>query len=1030
MTRDKTPIIFDPFRLDTINERLWRGAQAISLTPKAFAVLHNLLKHPGRLVTKEELLDAVWPETCVTDAVLKVCIREIRKALGDDPQAPRFIETVHRRGYRFIGKISGQWSVDSGQWSDVRSQKPATSDRRLATNLVGREAELTQLHRWLEKALQGERQVVFITGEPGIGKTTLVEAFLERAAANHDLWIARGQCLEYYGAGEAYLPVLEAFSRLCREPGRERLIALLARHAPTWLAQMSSLISAADREVLQREILGATRERMLREMAEAVEALTAERLLAFVVEDLQWSDYSTLDLISSLAWRREPARLLLIGTYRPVEVIVSGHPLKAVKQELQMHRRCEELPLGFLTEAAVGEYLAARFPGSQLPVELARVIQERTDGNPLFMVSVIDYLVDRRALVQRQERWELTIEPEEIGVGVPEGIRQMIEKQIERLGPEEQRMLEAASVVGVGGAEFSAVAVAAALEADVVQTEEQLEALGRRRQFIRPAGISEFPDGTVSARYQFIHALYQNVLYERIAPGRRVRLHLNTAKRGEEIFGDQIDEIVGEIWMHCERGRDYRRAVQYLVRAAAKDMRRYANREALDYLVRALKLVERLPEAEQAKWRMNIWEQRGLVRRSIGDMKGSAEDFEAWAACARQQGQVEGEAKALLLLCSVLFWIDRERCLATVERVADLSHRVRNDLLRVHIRGYCGHWRLNLRGWRDEDAEDFMDALAAARQANDRKLMSLYVARNVYQRCFQSDYEAACRAAEEGMRLALEVGDAFDYLVGRFFWGWALLHRGRWHEMLQVLGQGCEMAEKNGHHLWAPLFHIELAWLHQQAFDFERARQLCEPALEHARTTPQETGQLLFKGLLVLGLTHLGREQYERAFECFSEIRRQCERPDMVMDWILHMPLHYGLSEYWLAQKDLAQARREAERLCEIAALPGERTYLALGYRALAEIAMAEQHWDQAAADLERALATLEGADAPLAEWRVYATAAQFNEQRRRKADANRCWARSAAVLHRLADSLGDASELRQSLLTHPSIQAIMRRAR
>jgi tetratricopeptide (TPR) repeat protein len=658
------------------------------------------------------------------------------------------------------------------------------------------------------------------------------------------------------------------------------------------------------------------------------------------------------------------------------------------------------------------------------------LIYQRTDGNPLFMVSVVDYLVARGLLVQQQERWELTVELGEIEVGVPEGIQQMIEKQIEQLRPEEQRVLEAASTVGVGGAEFSTVAVAAALEADVVQIEEQIEALGRRQQFLRSAGISEFPDGTVSARYQFIHTLYQNVLYERIAAGRRMRLHLNTAMRGEEIYGDQIDEIVGEIWMHCERGRDYRRAVKYLAQAAEKAARRYANREAISHLTRALELVERLPETEATNLRLSVLEQRGRVRRSGGDMKGSAEEFEALARCAREQGQVDKEVKALLLLSSVLFWVDRERCLAAVEQAAALSHYLQDELLRAHTRGYCGHWNLNLRGWRDEDAEAFVEALQAARRANHRALLSLYLVRNAYHQCMRSDYEAACRAAEEGMQLALEVGDAFDYLVGKFFWAWALLHRGQWREMRHVLGQGMEMAQKNGHHLWTMLFQIEVAWLHQQAFDFERARELCEPVLQHAQAAPQETGQLLFKSLLVLGLTHLGLEDYERAFDCFSEMTRQLQRPDMVMDWILNMPLQYGLSEYWLAQGDPDRARQEAERLCELAALPGERTYLALGRRTLAEIALAERNWDQAQAELSQALAVLEGGEAPLAAWRVYATAARFHDQRRRKADAKRDWAQSAAVLNRLADSLGDDAELRQSLLTHPTVQAIFRHAR
>src|SRR5262249_27430761 len=188
--------------------------------------------------------------------------------------------------------------------------------------LVGRETELAQLHGWLERAVAGQRQLVFVTGEPGIGKTALVDGFLHQVAASGGLWIGRGQCVEHYGAGEAYLPVLEALGRLCRESGGERLIALLRRHAPIWLAQLPALLSETDLEALQRTAQGTTRDRMLREFAELVEAISAEQPLVLALEDLHWSDPSTLDLLTLVAQRREATRLLVLGTYRPAEVIV------------------------------------------------------------------------------------------------------------------------------------------------------------------------------------------------------------------------------------------------------------------------------------------------------------------------------------------------------------------------------------------------------------------------------------------------------------------------------------------------------------------------------------------------------------------------------------------------------------------------------------------------------------------------------------------------------------------------------------
>jgi predicted ATPase len=445
---------------------------------------------------------------------------------------------------------------------------------------------------------------------------------------------------------KAYMPVLEALGRLCRTPGCERLIMLLRQQAPTWLMQMPWLLSAADREALQRELLGATRERMVREMAEAMERLTAQTPLLLVLEDLQWSDYATLDLVAFLAQRREPAGLLLIGTYRPAEVIVRGHPLKAVKQDLQQHGRCEELPLEVLAEAEVAEYLAAGYPGSELSAKLVRWIYQRTEGHPLFMITLGRYLVAQGVLSEHEGRWTLEAALDEVEVRVPDSIRQMIEQQIESLTTEEQRVLEVASVAGM---EFSTAAVAAGLTADVTAVEERCEGLARGQQFLRPAGIAEWPDGTVVAgRYVFVHALCQNVVYQRVAVARRVLLHQRIGERLEVAYGNRLGEIAAELAVHCERGRDYCRAVQHLRRAAENAARRYANHEAIGALRRALTLVEQLPEAEQAGMQITVLEQLGLVHRSMGDMKGAAEDFAAMAAYARKQGHVDSEAKALL----------------------------------------------------------------------------------------------------------------------------------------------------------------------------------------------------------------------------------------------------------------------------------------------------------------------------------------------------------------------------------------------
>lgn len=598
--RSRPDVTFASFRLDFLNERLWCEDKEIALRPKTFAVLRYLVERADRLVTKDELFAAVWPSTCVSDVVLAVCIREIRKALGDEAKQARFIQTVHGRGYRFIGRVaSSQYLVVSR-----RSSQPAP-------NLVGRETELAQLHQWLATALAGRRQVVFITGEAGIGKTTLVEAFRLRLGDEPSLLVSHGQCIAHYGAGEPYLPIFDVLGRLCRGPQGTAVVSLLRRYAPTWLIQMPWLLSSEEIADVQRRVLGATQTRMLREMAEALEALAAGHGLVLILDDLHWADHATLDLLSFLARRHDPARLLLIGAYRPVEVLNNSHPLHTLPQELSLHGDCREMALSLLREADVIQYLERRFANSEPPAlqQLARVVHRRTDGNPLFIVTLINDWVTRGVLQEEQPVPSVFLNAPQSREStttddVPTTIQQMIEKQVEHLSPEEQQILEAASVVGVG---FAAAAVSATLEIETEAIEAACTRLARRGQFLSGSGVAQWPDGTRSAQYHFLHALHQEALYSRIPTQRQVRLHRLIAERAEKAYGDRASEIAAELAVHFERGREFQRAIHYHRQAAKKAIQRCANREALVHVQSALALLRTFPNtADRAQEEFSI----------------------------------------------------------------------------------------------------------------------------------------------------------------------------------------------------------------------------------------------------------------------------------------------------------------------------------------------------------------------------------------------------------------------------------------
>ena len=586
----KGDLFFPPFRLDPANAQLWRNHKEISLRHKSFDVLRYLVDRPGQLVTKAALLDALWPNVTVGDNLPASSIKELRKALEDDVRAPRFIETVHGRGYRFIASVT-----------DTAAHEQRISFRDQATTprlMVGRESELAQLQGWFKQVQEGRRLTLFVTGEAGIGKSTLLRSFVEFILPDQHVRIGHGQCIEQYGSGEPYMPVLEALSRLAREPDGEKLHEVLYRFAPTWLLQMPEILNGEERARLQSETQGVTQKRMLREMVQALDALSAEQTFVLLLEDLHFSDISTLELISAIARQSEPARIMIIGTYRLAEIQSDEHPLRALKTELELHRHCEELRLSLLSRAEIEQYLRRRLKNRDSPLldTLAPTIHARTEGNPLFMVNMLDYLLADRALLVRlphpsESDWaeKLRLHP----LNSLRNILQMIEHNLERLTPDEQTVLEVASVVGT---EFSAAAVAAALERPQSEIEACCIRLSRRDQFVSEQAPVLWPDGTVASGFRFHHALYQEALYGRLLVGQRAHFHRLVAIRQEAAYGGRAEEIATELANHYYRANLSLKAIQYFQIAGQRAISRAAVIEARDHFRKAIKLLHELPE--------------------------------------------------------------------------------------------------------------------------------------------------------------------------------------------------------------------------------------------------------------------------------------------------------------------------------------------------------------------------------------------------------------------------------------------------
>jgi predicted ATPase/DNA-binding winged helix-turn-helix (wHTH) protein len=907
-----TTIDFAPFQLDLSGGQLLRDGKPIRLRPKPFAVLRYMAERPGELLSKQALLDGVWLGAAVTEDVVRISVSEVRAALGDDRAASRFIETVPWRGYRFVARMG---PASSAAPTPTSAEAPAGERSPTRAWIVGREEERAEIGAWFQSALSGRRQIGFITGEAGIGKTTLVDTALRHVqrAFGSELRVALGQCVEQHGGGAPYLPVLEAIAALRRGQGGEEVQATLRRHAPGWLLRATEASSQPEENV---GVHADTHEHTLQMLAASLAALTAQTPLVLVLEDVHWSDYSTLDLLSVLAQRREPARLMVLCTLRPADAIVRSHPVASVERELVRKGLCHEIRLGGLPEAALARHLAARFPEVTLPAELLPLLLDRSDGNPFLAVALVDHLLASGMLEQGDVGWELR-GGEALRTEVPEGLRAIIEPRLERLTDDERRVLEAASVAGPEFAAHVAASVAPAGSAlaDVEVVEQLCERLARSQDILRESGEVAWPDGTTSARYAFRHTLYQQVIAQRLTPSRRRRLHQSVGERLEAGYAGRTTEVASELSAHFDRSGDLERAIRYHTEAAAHARSRLADQEtrlhlraALDHLQargesperlqRELPLLHELgwllvamrgwgdPDAFAAFSRMRELAERlelpAMRLRAMESLRSThvmrAEYASTRAVCeetmalARRLGDRVATGAAHVDLAAALIHLgefegahehaERARALVDESSIQAISAR-------VLLAGTCAHlgWVARSSALREE-----------ARERAARTGVPYFSAFAAMHACWSTmalrDVERTRRLAEETLSLASERGFAIPRVYASMFLGWCDVQDGRAEDGRDAVRAAFAEFIASGERTSTTNWHAVLAGAHLACGDAGSADETLDAAFAFAAETGERfaepelhrlRGECLLLGAATRGQKERAAEHFERA---------------------------------------------------------------------------------------------------------------------------------------------------------------------
>ncbi|MCI0666323.1 MAG: protein kinase [Acidobacteria bacterium] len=590
-------------------------------------------QHPFKGTSTFALLQAITslqvpPPSRINPEISSPLDHLILQMLERDPQLRPTAENVER-AFAEITKERERGSGRAGErenWLSGDHVPPAipfplapalSGSRSSIRKIVGREKEVAELRAGFELARNGRGLVLCIAGEPGIGKTALVEDFLNQLMTGDQLCrVARGRCSERLAGTEAYLPWLEALDNLLHSEVGEsmartmrvgtdspgRLMRLLA---PTWYLQVAPLsLDTSSEARLITDRTAASQERLKLELCAYLQEVSKSRPLVLFFDDLHWSDTSTIDLLTYIAGKLETLRLLIVVTYRSSDLILAKHPFLQIKSDLQARGICREITLQFLIRAEIERYLALQFPGHRFPEELPSLIQTKTEGNPLFMTDLVRYLCDRRVIAQENGRWILGGSLAQIEREVPESVRGMIERKVSQLGEEDCRLLISASVQG---SEFDSAVVAEALKMDPAEVEERLECLERIHAFIKLVGEKDFPDHTLTLRYRFVHVLYQNAFYSRLRPTRRIALSGAMAQALLSHYGDKSTAVASTLAHLLSIARNFGEAAHYYMIASRAAADVFAYEEASTLARRGLEMLKMSPEdPERAQQEMAL----------------------------------------------------------------------------------------------------------------------------------------------------------------------------------------------------------------------------------------------------------------------------------------------------------------------------------------------------------------------------------------------------------------------------------------
>jgi DNA-binding winged helix-turn-helix (wHTH) protein len=581
---------FGPFEVDDDRCELRQDGQVIELRRKVFDVLHYLVRHSDRLVSKGELLQSVWQGETIHEGVIPQNITLLRKVLGDQRASAKIIQTVHGRGYRFVAKVVPH----PARTPELAGARPPAAP---GTPFVGRERVMEALRGSLDEALAGRGRLVILSGEAGIGKTRTSEE-LAAEARSRGARVLEGRCHEGEGA-PVYWPWVQILRAAAGDGDHNRLHAQLGAAASDVAHLVSELRGHfGDARRATPVDWAQARFRLFDGITSFLSRLSRTQPLVLIFDDLHWADEATLHLLRFVSREVRSLPLLVLGTSRDLDA--AGEAAAAgVLPGLVGGAHVQRIYLRGLSQADTSQLVLATVQGDPGESTL-RELHALTDGNPFFVQEIVRLIVDSAAGGDDRDRWRLEL---------PTRVREVIALRLSGLGPVAQRVLALASVIG---REFDLAVLEQVAALPRAELMSALAAAADAR-IVREAGGATLEggrDAVPSGRYRFAHALIRESLYGALNEPERVRLHEQVGLALEALFGVDAERHGAELAQHFYRaasGGDVERAVSYCMRAAEHALELLAFEEAVHHYRRALEaLACRLPVDEQRRFELKL----------------------------------------------------------------------------------------------------------------------------------------------------------------------------------------------------------------------------------------------------------------------------------------------------------------------------------------------------------------------------------------------------------------------------------------